>query len=264
MNTKFENPPQSPTNQKMLHTFHDGSTLHKSSAQELIKIPIWKGNRILDKAHVAEIQKAIGSNITHLDSGYHIVQYEELDAGNNPVLQSYIIDGQHRAAILKEHFTISLCEPDFPVLVTIKKVVDEEEAITYFNAINKCKPQSWKQDPILIVNKYIAALTKKFNGSKKKLLIRPGATQRPYMSSDKLREALLPYAERLKSASDQVKAFVDRVVQWNIQELGAVQMQLSLNDIPKKEISILEKSIAAEFLLGFDMKYRWIPACLAT
>jgi hypothetical protein len=29
----------------MLHTFHDGSTLHKSSAQELLKIPIWKGKK---------------------------------------------------------------------------------------------------------------------------------------------------------------------------------------------------------------------------
>jgi hypothetical protein len=40
-------------------------------------------------------------------------------------------------------------------------------------------------------------------------------------------------------------------------------MQLSLNDIPKKEIPILEKSIALEFLLAFDPAYKWIPLCLA-
>ena len=246
-----------------IHTFHDGSTLHKSSAQELLKIPIWKGNRILDKAHVLEIQKAIGPNITHLDSGYFIVQYEELDAANHPVLQSYIIDGQHRAAVLKEHFTTTLCEPDFPILVTVKRVIDEEEAITFFNAINKCKPQSWKMDPVLIVNKYMAALTKKFNGAKKLLLIRPGSTHRPYLSSDKLREALHLYASSLNPSSEFITKFIERVVKWNTQELGAVQMQLSLNDIPKKEIPILEKSIGAEFILAFDPAYKWIPLCLA-
>ena len=247
----------------MLHTFHDGSTLQKSSAHELLKIPIWKGNRILDKAHVAEIQKAIGSNITHLDSGYFIVQYEELDAANHPVLQSYIIDGQHRAAVLREHFTTTLCEPDFPILMTVKRVIDEEEAITFFNAINKCKPQSWKMDPVLIVNKYMAALTKKFNGAKKHLLIRPGSTHRPYLSSEKLRDALLLHASSLNPSSEVVAKFVENVVKWNVQELGAVQMLLSLNDVPKKEIPILEKSIGAEFILAFDTSYKWIPICLA-
>jgi hypothetical protein len=92
----------------IIHTYHNGATLHKITVKELLKIPIWKGNRILDLAHVAEIQKAIGSNINHLDSGYYIVEYEELDATNTPVLQSYIIDGQHRAAVLKEHFDTTL------------------------------------------------------------------------------------------------------------------------------------------------------------
>jgi hypothetical protein len=247
----------------MLHTFHDGSTLQKSTAHELLKIPIWKGNRILDKAHVAEIQKAIGSNISHLDSGYYVVQYEELDAANHPVLQSYIIDGQHRAAVLREHFTTTLCEPDFPILMTVKHVIDEEEAITFFNAINKCKPQSWKMDPVLIVNKYMAALTKKFNGAKKLLLIRPGSTHRPYLSSEKLRDALLLHAASLNPSSEVVAKFVENVVKWNVQELGASQMLLSLNDVPKKEIPILEKSIALEFLLAFDPAYKWIPLCLA-
>ena len=247
----------------MLHNFHDGSRLYTSTAQELLKIPIWKGNRILDKAHVAEIQKAIGPNITHLDSGYYVIQCEEQDAANNPFLQLYIIDGQHRAAVLREHFATTLCEPDFPILMTIKHVVDEEEAITFFNAINKCKPQSWKMDPVLIVNKYMAALTKKFNGTKKLLLIRPGSTHRPYLSSDKLREALHLYASSLNPSSEFITKFIERVVKWNTQELGVVQMQLSLNDIPKKEIPILEKSIALEFLLAFDPAYKWIPLCLA-
>jgi hypothetical protein len=228
-----------------------------------LRTPIWKGNRILDTAHVAELQKAIGSNVQLLDSGYRIVQYEELDAANRPVLQSYILDGQHRAAVLKDHFDNTVCEPDFPVLVTVKRVADEEGAIAFFNAVNKCKPQHWKMDPTLLVNKYIAALIKRFNGSKKVLLIRPGATHRPYLSSDKLRDALLLYSKDLKQSSEDVRAFVDRVVRWNTQEVGVSQMTLSLNEVPKKEIGILEKSIEMGFLLAFDGAFRWIHACLA-
>jgi hypothetical protein len=147
--------------------------------------------------------------------------------------------------------------------MTVKRVIDEEEAITFFNAINKCKPQSWKMDPVLIVNKYMAALTKKFNGTKKHLLIRPGSTHRPYLSSEKLRDALLLHASSLNPSSEVVAKFVEKVVKWNVQELGVVQMLLSLNDVPKKEIPILEKSIAAEFLLAFEPTYKWIQICLA-
>ena len=253
--TRSMNPP--------LHTFHDGSTLHKTTAKELLRIPIWKGNRILDTAHVADLQKAIGSRVELLDSGYHIVQYEELDAANKPILQSYILDGQHRSAVLKDHFDNTICEPDFPVLITVKRVTDEEEAIAFFNAINKCKPQLWKVDLTLIVNKYLAALTKRFNGTKKALLIRPGATHRPYLSSDKLRDGLLLYAKDLKQSSEDVRAFVDRVVRWNTQELGVARMELSLDKVSKKEVAILEKSIDVGFLLAFDGTFRWIHACLA-
>jgi len=245
-----------------LHIFHDGSELHRMKAKTLIEIPIWKGNRILDVAHVAEIEKAIGSHINHLDSGYHIVQYEELDAANRPILGTYIIDGQHRAAVLKEHFKGSLCEPDFDVLVTQKRVTDEEEAIAFFNAINKCKPQAWKSDPLLIVNKYVAALTKRFNGTKKTLLIRPGATHRPYLSSDKLRDQLRLSAGILKQTSKEIQEFVDRVVVWNTQELGAWQMAQTLNTVPKKETTVLEKSIELGFLLAFDSSLKWIRVCL--
>ena len=246
----------------IIYTYNNGATLHKISVRELLKIPIWKGNRILDLAHVAEIQKAIGSNINHLDSGYYIVEYEELDATNTPILQSYIIDGQHRTAVLKEHYTSTLCESEFDVLVTKKRVIDEEEAIAFFNAINKSKPQAWKIDSALLVNKYIAALTKRFNKDKKTLLIRSGATHRPYLSADKLREAMIKYAERLKQTSKEISEFVDRVAKWNIQEQGAAQMSIILEGVNKKDTAILEKSIELGFLLAFDPAFKWIGACL--
>ena len=48
----------------------------------------------------------------------------------------------------------------------MKRVADEEGAIAFFNAVNKCKPQLWKVDPTLLVNKYVAALT---DGANEKL-----------------------------------------------------------------------------------------------
>ena len=243
-----------------IHTFNDGSTLHTLSAMSLVKIPIWKGNRILDTVHAAAIQKAIGSAVHPLDSGYRIVEYEEADAGGNVVVQTYLIDGQHRAHILKEHFE-GLCEPDFTVLVTKRRVEDESGAIAFFNAINNCKPQAWRLEPNLIINKYIAALVKKFNGTKKVKLIRPGATHRPYLSSDKLRDILLMNLKDLKQTNEEVREFVERVAVWNTQEVGAAQMSLSLGDI-KKDVTILERSIDIGFILAFDGTYRWIRACL--
>jgi hypothetical protein len=240
-----------------IHTFQDGSTLHKTMAKELIKIPIWKGNRILDTAHVAALQKAIGNKLHTLDSGYRIVEYEEEDAAGVPILRSYLIDGQHRAAILKDHYESTLCEPDFPILVTIKRVEDESGAIDFFNIVNHCKPQAWKQDPNLVVNKYIAALVKTFNVAKKVKLIRPGSTHRPYLSTDKLRETLLLYAKGLNYTSEAIRQFVERVQKWNVQEVGAAQMQLTLGDV-KKEAGILQKSVDTEFMLAFDPAFKWI------
>ena len=62
---------------KMLHTYSDGSILKVIPSRELISIPIWKGQRILDKEHASSIKSAIGENIRSLDSGFSIIKYKE-------------------------------------------------------------------------------------------------------------------------------------------------------------------------------------------
>jgi len=242
-----------------LHTYHDGSTLHAFSAKELIRIPIWQGNRILDSAHAATIRRAIHGEVQLLDSGYRIVEYDEEDAGGNPIHQSYLIDGQHRASVLREHFDESLCEPDFTVTVVIKKVSDESEAIAFFNALNNCKPQLWRLEPNLIVNKYIAALTTGFNLAKKLKLIRPGAARRPYLSVEKLRDSLRGIVTRLSQEDEEVSVFVERVRTWNARMVQEAAVRLIG---AKKDVTILEKSIEANFMLAFDGDYKWIEECL--
>ena len=114
----------------LLHTFHDRSVLRRISARDLIKIPIWKGNRTIEVAHAEEIFCAIGGNVRCLDSSiFRIVKYMEMNASGALQEQKYIIDGQHRAYCIKKFFDETVCEPDFDIVVMEKVVDDETEAI---------------------------------------------------------------------------------------------------------------------------------------
>ena len=244
-----------------LHTFHDRSSLYATGAKELVAIPVWKGNRILDTAHADSIRRAV-SDVRQLDSGYRVVQYEELDAGGNTIHQSYLIDGQHRAHVLRQWFEEHLCEPDFPVLVTVKQVANESEAIAFFNALNHCKPQMWRIEPNILINKYIDGLVKRWGSDKKHRFLRPGVTRRPYLSVDVLRQALRQHIEELKQTDDAVDAFVAAVDRWNQSELVAAQLRLA-TDGEQKDAGTLERCVELGFLLAYDGKFRWISECLA-
>lgn len=237
-----------------MYTFHDGSTLQQMSAKELIKIPVWKGNRTLDKEHANKIRDAVGHNVSRLDSGYRIIKYDEPDTSGNPVKQSYLIDGQHRAHVLKEYFLNSLCEPDFPIIVTEKTVESETDAVDFFNAINNVKPQRWRTDPAIIINNYIVELENRFN-TKNIKFIRQGATVRPYLSVDKLRESLKVFSAQLGQEPAVIKAFCQRVVEKNKLLLGQAPILIISNN---KEAKYYERALEAGFMLAVDTKMRWL------
>jgi len=222
------------------------------NAKHLIKIPIWMGNRTLDKEHSAQIRDAV-PRVSLLDSGYRIVKYNETNAAGMPVLQSYLIDGQHRAEVLREHFLSSLCEPDFEVVVTEKVVESETEAIEYFNAINNVKPQQWRTDPAILVNKYISELERVFN-TKKPGFIRT-STNRPYLGVDKLREALKAVADDLAQDTTQIHAFCQRAVAKN-KEMIEHALVLSLANT--KDSKFYERAADVGFMLAVDPKLPWI------
>jgi len=161
------------------------------SAIDLIKIPIWKGNRIIDLSHVQQIKDSIQGHINLLDSGYKIIKYVEegCDESESNTIKSFIIDGQHRLMVLKDYFetAILLLIEDFPVTVTEICVKSEIEAIEYFNRINNTRPIKFEEDINLILNKYIERLIKEFSPELK--LCRTTATKRPFLSIDKFREA---------------------------------------------------------------------------
>lgn len=231
---------------ELLHTYSDGSKLYKMSAKTLLQVPIWKGNRIIDRNHVATIQRSIQGSIALLDSGYKTIQYTEYDADNQPIKTTYIIDGQHRISVVSDYFEAHPDAPDYFVTVTQLKVDSEADVIDYFNKINTVKPIQFEEDKNLILNKYIQALCKTYNGGM--TLIRAGATKRPYLSVDKLREALMKRYSELKHVP--VDKFVQMCKETNQQMIAQMRLE--------RQTKSMDKIIQLDFALASDEKWKWI------
>ena len=242
-----------------LHTLHDGSILRVIGAKELIKIPVWHGNRIIDNSHVERIKGSLGSNVQKLDFGYRIVSFTEIDAGGNRIHTSCVIDGQHRHRVLCDHFSAGLCEPDFPVIVLEKKVTCESEIITYFKELNNQMPILWKTDPKMMANGYIAALEKAFN-TKKEILVRQKSTTRPYLSAEKMREELIKCYDLMKESKEAIQLFVDRAIQYNIRAWE--NHELTILHAKKGQGEIIQKAANHKFMLAVDPRLPWIRECL--
>ncbi len=239
----------------VLHTLHDGSVLRTMMARELTTYQPWQGNRILDHGHVDSLEKALNGHVELLDSGYKLVILREMDASDTIIENKYIIDGQHRAEVLKRAFKNNPFLDDFEVLVSEKHVSGEAEAIAYFRSLNHAKPIEWKMDPKLIVNKYVEALEKACMQTKRVSFIRSD-TKFPYLSSSMLRTALEKEHVRQQLSDDDadVAKFVENVLEWNKSKL-LVPIPPAL---PKKIRERLEKGIGIGFVLAVDPSCAWI------
>ena len=244
----------------MLYEFNDKSKMTVMSTHDLLQIPVWKGNRILDMKHCEEIKRAIGNDVRFLDhTPFRVVVYKEMDISNNLIEQKYLIDGQHRANAIK---AFTECNPfdHFNILVIEKYVDTEADAIDYFNTLNNVKPQYWKHDVSLLTNKYIFALEKEFNKDKKNPFIRKGITKRPYMSSDKLREVLKENGDKLKQNQMAIDVFVLKVKNYNNKQLNLFEAaQAYATD---KKANYMETCIKKSFALAFDHSLPWVKECL--
>lgn len=236
----------------VLHTLSDGSSVRVMKASSLVKIPVWKGNRIIDSAHVAQIRDTIGSNVRTLDFGYRLVTYEITDGGGRLGFETVLVDGQHRHAVLCEHFRAPYFGEDFDVIVTEKRVESEMDIIEYFNTLNNVKAMTWSE-PKLVVNAYIAALEAKYNVGRAKL-IRQGATQRPYLSSEKVREALEKIGG-LRCGKSDIAAFIARVDEWNVTQLRGADLAIVHGG---KNAEMIARAASMKFMLALDPKLPWI------
>jgi hypothetical protein len=205
---------------------------------------------------VKNIKDSVDNKAYFLDSGYKTIQYEELDENNKPVKKTYIIDGQHRISVVSDYFEKVVDAKDFQVTVTEIRVSSEDEAIEYFNKINNVKPIQFKEDPNLIVNKYIHRLIVSYPVKSK--LFRNGATKRPYLSTDKLREALTKRVDRLKKIS--IEKFIKECKLTNTKIIQELEIR-SLND-KEKELKIITKILEIDFALAWDDKFKWLDNIL--
>jgi len=225
----------------MLHKYSDGSVLRVMDASSLIHIPIWKGQRNIDPEHVKNIKES--TKAYFLDSGYKIIRYEE-----DNIEKSYLIDGQHRLSVVTDYFKNKTMEDeyfenpikDFKVTVTEIKVNNEVDAIDYFNKINNVKPIQYEEDPNLIVNKYIQGFNKKFPGMCK--------IKRPYLSTDKLREALKGRIDSLKKLSID-----DFVKECEIHNRKMIEYLKTITN--KKDENVIKRMIELDFGLAWDLKW---------
>ena len=241
----------------MLHTLHDGSRLITMSAKGLIRIPIWKGNRILDMDHVKKIKEGVGKDVRKLEFCYTVAKIIEEDAAGKPIEAHYIIDGQHRHRVISDYFQENLCEPDFPVIVLEKQVISERDIITKFNELNTQKPIDWKSDPVLLANDYIFQLCMTFN-TKKETFLRGSATKRPYLSTEALRNEFVACSDLMSDSPEEVKAFIQRVVAYNTREVANAPM--AIVHATKLNAGILQKAAAHNFMLAVNLS--WIRKCL--
>lgn len=239
----------------VLHSLGDGSVVRLLKASELVGIPVWKGNRIIDPAHVAQIRGTVGANVRILDFGYRLVTYEIVDGGGARRMETVLVDGQHRHAVLCEHFRPPYFGEDFLVVVTEKHVDSEMDIIEYFNTLNNVKAITWS-DPKLVANAYICALEAEFNRGlrPKAALIRQGATHRPYLSAEKIREGL-ERIEGLRGGKADIAAFVSRVVAWNMERLRGADLEIALGG---KHSDMIGKAATMKFMLALDPKLPWL------
>ncbi len=245
---------------QVIHTYNDGSRLNLMSSTALLQVPIWKGNRIIDTAHVKKIADSVGDDVRILDSGYRLISYNEEDSEGRQVKQTYVCDGQHRLAVLRSWLEERLCEPPFDVTVTEIEVGSEGEAIEYFNRINNVKPIQFKEDVRLVANKFIAAIEKKFTTKGGVKLFRSVQTHRPYMSVDKLRDALIDYQDRL--TTKKPAEFAAAVYEHNKNMIRGLELGIALGSYSDKEKKMAEKCIALGFALAFDGRVGWMKDLL--
>ena len=245
---------------EVLHRYHDNSTLTRTTIQELLKIPIWKGNRILDTHHSDTIYNMIHNrslNIQSLDSGYRVIVYKEEDASGKMIEQRYVIDGQHRLNAIKRWLDGTLCE-DFPITIIEKRVDNEADAIDHFNCINNTKPIQFSEDPVLLVNRYIEAVLKTFTSKKK--LIRSMKTKRPYLSVDDLRNVLMENIDRVRKV--KVQLFCKSVIEYNRHACEEYARELSLG--MGTDVAIKTLAVQLEFALAVDRGLSWVNTILTS
>ena len=228
-----------------MFTASDGSRYKIISARLFSQIPVWSGNRVIDEDHVRKIEEGVRGNMMSLNlNPYRIAIITEEDGTE----KQYIIDGQHRAVILKRYFKKEDV-PDFEVLVAKKNFDNEDEIIDYFKTINTTRAIQWKEDPVMKANTQVLAVMKEFNDNPRQPMIRAGKTTRPFLSADKLREAILK--RKVETWTRTPMEFAEHCRNENEQRINGLRIKADKTDME-------HRALKYNFSLGLDMALSWI------
>ena len=241
-------PPPPPSHSRaILYIFYDKSIMRKMAVKDLIRIPIWKGNRVLCEDHKRQIQESLKDSVRPLElKPYHIITYP-IEEDGRLEQRSFIIDGQHRVSILRDAFHQTPEQENFECIVIEKDCQTETEAIDYFRILNMTRAVEWKHDPNLLANAFVKAMENEFNAGKQRL-IRPAGSHRPYMSAEKLREAILKMRfEEGKS----VEEFIKKTRELNTNDVA------HLKAVPQRT-KMEQKAVELGFCLALDEKFKWL------
>lgn len=240
MNEVKRTPP--PPRNTTLHTFSDGSILRKISARELVKIPIWHGNRILDVEHRKTILNSLKHGPKELDiKPFHIVSYPDED--DKTLIHYAVVDGQHRASIIRESE-----QQDFDILVVEKRCNSEHEVIEYFKILNQTKAIEWREDPTMVANRFIAAMERTFNPEKEKdKKIRQKSTHRPYL-----------YIETFRDELKKRKIGMDGKTPEEFLTFAKARNRKWLESLGEGRDKTEKRAIEMGFALALDPKFKWL------
>lgn len=247
----------------------------RSTVYELMKIPIWPGQRIIDTDHARKLGGDI-KELRFLDKGYCVIAIPDEDAVGKAIVQRYIVDGQHRMKVLMEAREAAFYEAkefkNFTVTYTEKRVNDQTEANDYFyNIINNAKPLPPPAvDPTRTVNSFVEELEEAFKLCAK-ACIKGHATKRPYLCIEDVREVLKKRdIDSLRNTKPD--DFAKRVWEWNRKKIEEFKIERRTRELSGEVTSTTkaveeknrkkERCIAVDFALAYDDELPWIAACL--
>lgn len=238
----------------LLFTFTDGSTLHSISAVRLASFPTWEGNRVLDEAHVAVLQASI-RDPTEVQGPFTVIEYpSETVPGRT---EHRILDGQHRAAVLKRHFeSSSAIAEDFAVLVRRYTGRDHDAAIAIFQQINNAKPMTYRGSETERLHAITAAFQKTFIGARKSgepLFLVRLTCNRPFLSMEILITALRTYKihERTDLSPGDIVAHAESINSFYAEDpTGRIPVSVSH--------TMMDRAEEYCFFLGLDLKCTWL------
>lgn len=233
-----------------LFTFADNSQLYAVKAKWLTEIPVWEANRVMDEAHVQDLEASI-RNPREIQGPFSVVTYLD-ETTKQPI--NRIIDGQHRQEVLRRYFAAVATAEDFPVLCRRYKLDDPDAARTIFEAINHAKPMVYKGSPVERLHEIVAALRKNFvveRGSTMVAMIRTGCN-RPALNTEHLERALKLYGlhERTDLDLKTIVAHAEAMNGFYAEDPARIPGRYTR--------ATFERAVEYGFYLGLDPHCSWL------